>query len=92
MGKFLLEVYVATLGDADAEGLGRRARAAAESLSAAGRPVRCLQTILVAEDETGFLLFEAASADDVREVADRTELLLGRVCGATTDEMGAQGV
>jgi hypothetical protein len=90
MTKFLLEVYVAALGGDDAEGLGRRVRAAAEALSAEGRPVRCVQTILVPEDETCFFLFEAASAHDVREAADRAGLPLGRTCDAAVDDTGAQ--
>jgi hypothetical protein len=78
----LLEVYVAAVAAADAAVLARRARAAAESLSAAGRPVRCLQSIVVAEDETCFLLFEAGAAEDVRATADRADLLLGRISNA----------
>ena len=86
MPKFLLEVYVATAAEADAEVLATRARDAARGLSAAGRPVRCLQSILVAEDETCFLLFEAASAEDVRDLVERAELPLGRISGAVTDD------
>ncbi len=89
MPHFLLEVYVAAVLGADVEGLARRARAAAERLSAAGRPVRCLQSIFVPKDETCFFLFEAGTAEDVRETAERAELSLGRVSDAHTDHGGA---
>jgi hypothetical protein len=85
MTKFLFEVYVPSAVGADAEGLARRARAAADGLSAAGRPVRCLQSILVAEDETCFLVFEAGSSEDVREAAARAELPPGRISPADID-------
>jgi hypothetical protein len=92
VAKFLLEVYVAAVAGADAEGLARRARAGADGLSAAGRPVRCLQSILVAAEETCFLLFEAGAAEDVREAAARADLF-GRVSDAVTDHAGcAAGV
>ncbi len=87
MAEFLLEVYVARVPGADAEGLARRARAGADGLSAAGRPVRCLQSILVAAEETCFLLFEARAAEDVREAAARAELF-GRISDAVTDHVG----
>ena len=79
---FLLEVYVAAVVGADVEGLVRRARAAAEGLSTPGRPVRWLQSILVPEEETCFLLFEAEASEDVREVAARAELPPGPISTA----------
>jgi hypothetical protein len=86
MAKFLFEVYVPTAVGADAEGLARRARAAADHLSSEGRPVRFLQSILIEEDETCFLLFEAASPEDVRQAAARADLPPGRISRADIDE------
>jgi hypothetical protein len=86
VAEFLLEVYVAKVAGADAKGLARRARAGADGLSAAGRPVRCLQSILVAAEETCFLLFEAGAAEDVREAAARADLF-GRISDAVTDHV-----
>ena len=91
MPLFLLEVYIATVVAADAEALARRARAAARVLSAEGRPVRCLRSILVPEEETCFFLFEAAEAEDVRDAAARAELPLGRVSEAATDRANDDG-
>jgi hypothetical protein len=88
---FLLEVYVAAVAAADAAVLARRARAAAESLSATGRPVRCLQSIVVAEDETCLFLFEAGAADDVREAAERADLRLGRISDVAIAHPGDAG-
>ena len=83
---FLLEVYIAAFMIGDADALATRARAAAKALSAEGRSVRCVQSILVAEEETCFFLFEAAAADDVRDCAARAELPLGRLSAAVTDD------
>ena len=88
---FMLEVYVAAVAAADAKALAKRARAAAEALSAAGRPVRCVQSIVVAEDETCFLLFEAHAADDVRDAAMRAELPRGRISDAAIAPAGDAG-
>ncbi len=88
VSKFLLELYVAKAAGTDVEALAARARQAAAEVSAEGRPVRCLRSILVPEDETCFLLFEAAAADDVRLAAERAELSFGRVSDAVSDEAG----
>jgi hypothetical protein len=88
VGKFLLELYVAKSAGLDVERLAMRARDAADEVSTEGRPVRCLRSILVPEDETCFLLFEAAAADDVRLAAERAELAFGRVTDALADEAG----
>jgi hypothetical protein len=88
MTEFLLELYVAKTAGADVEGLAMRARAAADGLAAEGRPMRCACSILVPEDETCFLLFEAGVADDVREAAERADLPFGRISAAVADRAG----
>ena len=86
MAAFLLEAYIAATVCTGVEALAARAREAAAGLSAAGRPVRCLGSVLVAEDETCFFLFEAGAAEDVREAAERAELPFCRVSDAFTDQ------
>ncbi|MGH7359236.1 MAG: nickel-binding protein [Candidatus Rokuibacteriota bacterium] len=81
MAEFLVELYVSRT-DAGAVELGAaRARAAAEALTREGTPVRYLRSIFVPEDETCFL-YEAGSADAVREAAGRAGLAFERVAEA----------
>ena len=79
MAEFLIELYVsrtdAVLVERDAE----RARLAAEALTREGTPVRYLRSIFVPEDETCFLLIEAASAESVREALGRAQLPFERL-------------
>lgn len=79
MAEFLLELYVPRDGrgtvDADAD----RADRAASELTREGTPVRYVRSIYVPEDETCFLLYEADSADAVREAARRAELPYDRI-------------
>ena len=77
MAEFLVELYVSR---AD----GSRVDLAADALTRAGTALRCLRTIFVPEDETGFLLFEAASLDDVLEAAHNADIPLARVSEAVT--------
>jgi hypothetical protein len=53
--------------------------------------VRCLQSIVVVEDETCFLLFEAHGADDGRDAAMRAELPRGRISDAAIALAGDAG-
>lgn len=82
VAEFLVELYIGRTDAASAERSGASARLAAEELTLEGTPVRYLQSIFVPEDETGFLLYEAASADAVREAARRADLQFDRVAQA----------
>ena len=69
MAEFLVELYMAR-GDGDAIAReGERARRAAQAATRGGSPVRFVRSFFVPEDETCFLVFEAASAEDVRAAA-----------------------
>jgi hypothetical protein len=82
MPEYLLELYVSR-GDAGAVERGaERSRRSAAELTREGTPVRYLRSIFVPEDETCFFLYEAASADAVREVARRAQLSFERVTEA----------
>jgi hypothetical protein len=67
MAEYLVELYVAQSDDRTARELAERARAAAAELTINGSPVRCVSSIFVPDDETCLQLYEAPSADVVRE-------------------------
>ena len=66
MTEFLVEIYHSHSEVRAAVADGERARAAAESLTRSGTAVRLVRSLFIPDDETCFLLFEAASADGVR--------------------------
>ncbi len=79
MAEFLVEVYVSKT-EAALVALGaERTRLAAHELTAEGTPVRFVRSLYVPEDETCFLLIEAASADVVREAVRRAGLPFERI-------------
>ena len=69
MAEFLVELYVSRLDAQAAERGAERARRAAEHLTRRGTPVRYVRGLFVPEDETCFLLYEAASPETVHEAA-----------------------
>lgn len=80
-----MKIYVSrTDGDAVEHG-ERRSRLAAEELTREGMPIRLLRSIFVREDETCLFLYEAVSADAVREVARRAALPYERITEATAE-------
>lgn len=88
MAEFMVEYFVAR-GDGAAVGRdAERTRRAAMELTREGTPVSYLRSIFVPEDETCFLLYEAASADAVREVARRTGIPFDRVADVIGERKG----
>ena len=79
MPEFVVELYIARTNAAAMRGAARRARLAAQELAALGTPVRYMRSIFVPEDETCFLLYEAASPDAVRGAVARADLPTDRV-------------
>jgi hypothetical protein len=79
VAEYLVELYVSRADSAALDASARNARAAAQELTSEGRPVRYLRSIFVPEDETCFLLYEAAEADDVEEAARRASLQFDHV-------------
>jgi hypothetical protein len=77
--EFLLELYVSREAAAAARLGAERARIAADELTRAGTPVRCVRSIFVPVDETCFLLFEAESVGVVREAARLAGLPLEQI-------------
>ena len=84
MREFLVELYAAR-ADRDAVSCdAHQVRLAAEALTRGGTPVRLLRSIFVPEDETCFLLYEATTAEAVREAASRACLPFERVAETYT--------
>jgi len=80
---FLLELYIPK-ADCTAVTLGAmRLGFAAAKLSAEGTSVRIVRTIFVPEDETCFVLIEAATAEAVRDAATRASLPVERIVATT---------
>jgi Protein of unknown function (DUF4242) len=79
VSEFIVEVYVARTGAIGTAGL----RAAAEAHQP---PVRYLRAILVPEDETCYLLFDAESMEDVRAVVTRAAVPFERISTAIESE------
>jgi uncharacterized protein DUF4242 len=90
MAEFVLEFYVPRI-DGGAGERAERARRAAEDLTREGTPVRYLRSILLPEEETCLMLYEAASAGDVRAAAGRASLPLARVTEAVSEPGYADG-
>jgi hypothetical protein len=85
MTEFLLELYVAKTNCAGIAVQANRLRRAAAELTAEGRPVQIVRSIFVPDDETCFVLVEAATAESVRDAARRAALPFERVVETTVD-------
>ncbi len=89
MAEYLVELYAAQ-GDRDvALRHAESAEQAGAELTREGRPVRCLRSIFVPEDETCFLLFDAPSADLVAEAVHRAGLRHEHISAATSTTVAA---
>ena len=84
MAEYLVELYVAQGDHATARRQVERAERAGVELTGEGSAVRCLRSIFVPEDETCFLLYEAASADLVAEAVRRAGLRHEHISVAST--------
>jgi hypothetical protein len=71
MAEYIVELYVAQNDDRTARELAQRARAAAADLTREGSPVTCVSSVYVPDDETCLQLFQATSAEVVREAVQR---------------------
>jgi hypothetical protein len=83
VNEYLLELYVSRADDHAVEHCVDRMRLALEHQ---GTPVRYLRSIFVPDDETCYLLFEAASAEAVREAAQVAGLPFAHVAAAIETE------
>ncbi len=81
MREYLVELYVPRSGGEPLEA-ARRAGSSAREMSREGRRVQYVRSIFVPEDETCFLLFEAASAELVGEASRRAAIEYERIVEA----------
>jgi hypothetical protein len=79
VAEYLVELYVPRTDAAAAQRFAADARRAAEQLNREGRRVRYERSIFVPDDETCFHLYEAESAEAVRELLRRAQLPCGRI-------------
>ena len=84
MASFLVELYVSRTDRTAFERGAENARRAAERLSRQGKPVNYLHSFFVPEDETCFHVYEAASAESVREAAEGAGLVFARISEAVS--------
>ena len=91
MPEFMVELYVARTERDPIALWANRVNDAAAELTAEGRPVRLLRSILVPEDETCFLFVKAETVETVRETARRAALEFERVVEATADLVNPNG-
>jgi hypothetical protein len=71
MPEFLVERYVPSLDAEKLATIGARLARAAEELAGAGREIRWLHSVGLADEDTCLCLFRAASEDDVVAVNER---------------------
>lgn len=83
MGEYLIELYVSRGNPQEAESGRSSACAAAEALTRRGTRVEYRRSILLASEETCFLLFEADTIEAVREMAEMANLDNGHVSTVT---------
>jgi Protein of unknown function (DUF4242) len=79
MTEYLLELYLSRTQQHVAEESGESARAAAEELSRHGTSISYRRSFFVPAEETLFVLFEAESADAVRDAARLASLSSDRI-------------
>ena len=87
MPQFLVELYLPRTDPLVVGEGAEGARLAAEQLTREGASVRCLRSIFVPEDETCFLLCEAASSESVRGAARRAGLRFERIAEAVASDV-----
>ena len=86
LGHYLVELHRPASGWRLLQETAAKARASADGLRAEGTPVRMLRSIFVPEKDSCFLLYEAASADAVREAGRRAALAIEGVATAVQVE------
>lgn len=80
--RYLIESYLPALGADERAQVAARARAAADELARDGAVLRYVDAIFVPDDEMCLLVYEADSADLVREAARRAGVSCDRVLEA----------
>ena len=76
LGHYLVELHRPASGWELLQETAARARESADGLRAEGTPVRMLRSIFVPDNDSCFLLYEATSAEAVREAGRRAALAI----------------
>jgi hypothetical protein len=76
---FMAECFWPDMSEAKVQAAGTRAGHAARAASRDGDAVRYLGAILIPADEVAFCLFEASSAQLVREISERAQIPFERI-------------
>ncbi|MGZ5403071.1 MAG: methyltransferase domain-containing protein [Nocardioides sp.] len=84
MPEFLVELYVAHDDRRTAQHHAECAGRATAELTREGQPLRCVRSIVVPQDETCFLLYEAPSAEAVAEALRRAGLRHEHISAASS--------
>lgn len=90
MPQYLAELYVPRSSGTEAEPRRRQVRLAVAQLTRERASIRVVHSVFVPDDETCFVLCDAASVDAVREAAERADLRFDRIAEAeapTIEEM-----
>jgi hypothetical protein len=88
MAQFLLESYARDVASARSD--VQRMKECATRQRHAGTRIRVLRSIFLPEDETSLVLFEAASAKDVRETVNGAGLSLDRIAAVAQVPTGGE--
>jgi hypothetical protein len=84
--RFVIESYLPVAGADGHAAVAARVRAAADELAREGAELRHLECIFVPEDELLMVMYEAGSAELVREAGRRAGIACERVLEATWDQ------
>ena len=76
---YVVECFWPDVHEQQVEQAAARARRGAEQLTSEGKPVAFTGSILIREDEVVLYLFDAVSAQAVREACDRAAIRFERV-------------
>lgn len=79
MPRYVAELYLSHVGSEGLRDAATRARAAADELNREGAPIRYLRAMFLGEDETCFHLYEADTAELVREASSRARIPVERI-------------
>jgi hypothetical protein len=81
-GQYLVEIFTSGHSLERLRADAARVRVATGALAAAGEPIRYLDSLLLPDEETGFLRFEADGADAVERVLREVGLEAERISPA----------
>jgi len=79
MPRYLAELYLSHEESDRLREAANRARTAADDLSRDGAAIRYLRALFLGEDETCFHLYEADTAELVREASSRAQIPIERI-------------